>query len=68
MKKKNGYSRRTGLAVCIPCFLAAALSAALCLRGELSGALYYLLCGVLTFSLTFGLVTAAHTDWEKKDG
>ena len=28
----------------------------------------YLLCGVLTFSLTFGLVTAAHTDWEKKDG
>ena len=51
--------------VCIPCFLIAAAALILCLTDG-AAVPFPVSCAALTFSLTFGLVTALHTNWKRR--
>lgn len=65
--RRKKYARRTGLLICIPCFLLAQVFLLFAL--DSTPALPFYVSGAgLTFFLTFGSIIAQNTDWQGRGG
>lgn len=63
-KNKKKFGKKTGLLICIPCFLIAIISLVISLSNDVPYILYRVILAVMTFCLIFGLVVGFNTDWK----